>query len=120
MFLNGWMTDRYENGAKPPVGRMTIGAEPMSMSAEEALDVAMKECETAEWGELWAGYVIERLASLGYALHPIAIDEGAVEKAAKAAEDCRRDLIERPLARIWREIARAAISTYLEAVRTKP
>jgi hypothetical protein len=74
-----------------------------------------------------------RLLKRGYSIHPIAIDEGAVEKAAR--EICREEHLLRFGAHpfragelkskveiYWREhipAARTAISTYLEAVRAK-
>ena len=51
------------------------------MTAEEALREAIKPYPmTAAYSIV---QIIDHLASLGYALHPIKIDEAAVEKAAK-------------------------------------
>ena len=97
----------------------------MSMSTEEALSVVTHAMYAGNSG-------VEALASLGYAIHPIAIDEGAVEKAAKVSWEVNhpnppgwspwesRDIGPSSIERRWElSKARAAISTYLEAVRSK-
>lgn len=96
----------------------------MSMSAEEAICAALMESDGVWLSEPQTITIICHLHSLGYALHPIAIDEGAVEKAAKAvgvvgAKWYGRELFLDRIRIRDDEIARAAISTYLEAVRAK-
>jgi len=91
------------------------------MTAEEALQ------ETAsQWIDGEAFHDIrsmsEILASLGYALHPIKIDEAAVETAAKQAfcEKAGQHQLVTYLRAEWINQSRAIITAYHEAlVRTR-
>ena len=109
----------------------------MTLTPEEALREAIKPYPmTAAYSIV---QIIDHLASLGYALHPIKIDEAAVEKAARAVCNAQSersklydngDLIkdrwdfiggkDSENGRYWLFNAREAITVYHEAlVRTR-
>ena len=109
------------------------------MTAEEAVRRATEETHGFAGDAVNRQYFINALASFGYALHPIKIDEAAVETAARAVCNTQSersklydngDLIkdrwdfiggkDSENGRYWLFNAREAITAYHEALARKP
>jgi len=84
MFLNGWMTDQYENGAKPPVGRMTPDTSTEAVRAKVAI---LRKVGLPRVTNLLEAIVAERDAKGADAAHYKIAYEAAAKVADQRSDD---------------------------------